>query len=59
VSGTGSEPMTLHVTVQPQPRGAPVRGIALTRPLAREQAAALRALSLAHQVLAFPDPAIA
>jgi len=47
--------MPLHVTVQPQPCGALVRGIDLSQPLSSEQSSAVRAAWLAHQVLAFPD----
>src|SRR4249920_718979 len=51
--------MALNVTVQPQPCGALVRGIDLTQPLEHEQSEALRLVWLAHQVLAFPDQALA
>ena len=49
--------MALDVTVQPQPCGALVRGIDLTRPLTREQSAEVRSTWLAHQVLGLPRPA--
>src|SRR5262245_2120309 len=52
---TLEQPMTLDVTVQPQPCGALVRGIDLTQALTRAQSSEVRAAWLAHQVLAFPD----
>lgn len=50
--------MTLNVTVPSAPCGALVRGIDLTQPFCVAQSAELRALWLAHQVLAFPDQAL-
>jgi taurine dioxygenase len=50
--------MSLHVTVQPAPCGATVQGIALSQRLSPSQIAEIRALWLAHQVLAFPDQAL-
>src|SRR5262245_29728460 len=47
--------MDLQVTVQPQPCGASVRGIDLTKPLTAQQSAGVRAAWLRHQVLAFPE----
>jgi taurine dioxygenase len=47
--------MPLDITVQPQPCGALVRGIDLTRALSEAQAAEVRAAWLKHQVLGFPD----
>ncbi len=47
--------MALDITVQPQPCGAIVRGIDLTRPLSKPPSAEVRAAWLKHQVLAFPD----
>jgi taurine dioxygenase len=47
--------MALDISVQPQPCGALVRGIDLTRPLSQVQAAEVRAAWLQHQVLGFPD----
>ena len=51
--------MALTVTVPSTPCGALVRGIDLSRPLAAAHSAELRALWLAHQVLAFPDQPLA
>ncbi len=47
--------MPLDITVQPQPCGALVRGIDLTRLPSDAQSAEVRAAWLKHQVLAFPD----
>lgn len=47
--------MSLTVTPSGQACGASVRGVDLSKPLARETAAAIREAWLAHQVLAFPD----
>ena len=46
--------MALTFTVADAPCGAEVRGVDLSKPLAQNQVAELRALWLAHQVLAFP-----
>jgi taurine dioxygenase len=51
--------MALDISVQPQPCGALVRGIDLTRPLSAAQSAEVRAAWLKHQVLAFPDQPMA
>ena len=50
--------MELQVTALPQPCGAIVRGIDLTRPPSAAQSAAVRAAWLQHQVLAFPEQSL-
>ena len=57
-SRTALSSTAFHVTVQPAPCGAAVRGIDLAQPISAEQADALRQLWLAHQVLVFPDQAL-
>jgi len=47
--------MKLDITPSGQACGATVRGVDLSKPLAREAAGAIRAAWLEHQVLAFPD----
>lgn len=47
--------MTLRVTPQAAPCGAVIDGIDLRQPLTQEQVAAVRALWLQYQVVAFPD----
>ena len=47
--------MPLSVSPQAAPCGATVRGVDLCRPLSAAQAAEIRQVWLAHQVLAFPD----
>jgi taurine dioxygenase len=47
--------MEIQATAQPAACGALVHGADLTRPLSAAQVAAIRALWLQHQVLAFPD----
>ena len=47
--------MAIHATIQTQPCGALVHGLDLRQPLADTQVAELRALWLAHQVLAICD----
>jgi taurine dioxygenase len=48
----------LEITPSGQACGAQVRGVDLTRPLATETVAAIRAAWLTHHVLAFPDQAM-
>jgi len=57
-SRTALSSTAFHVTVQPAPCGAAVRGIDLAQPISAGQADALRQLWLAHQVLVFPDQAL-
>lgn len=47
--------MKLDITPSGQACGAAVRGVDLSKPLAKEAVAAIRAAWLEHQVLAFPD----
>jgi len=47
--------MKLDITPSGQACGATVRGVDLSKPLAKEAAGAIRAAWLEHQVLAFPD----
>lgn len=47
--------MKLDITPSGQACGATVRGVNLSKPLAKEAAGAIRAAWLEHQVLAFPD----
>lgn len=47
--------MRLDITPSGQACGATVRGVDLSKPLAMEAVAAIRAAWLEHQVLAFPD----
>jgi taurine dioxygenase len=47
--------MKLDITPSGQACGAIVRGVDLSKPLAKEAAGAIRAAWLEHQVLAFPD----
>lgn len=47
--------MKLDITPSGQACGASVRGVDLSKPLAKEAVAAIRAAWLEHQVLAFPD----
>jgi len=47
--------MKLDITPSGQACGATVRGVDLSKPLAREAAGAIREAWLEHQVLAFPD----
>jgi taurine dioxygenase len=47
--------MKLDITPSGQACGATVRGVDLSKPLAREAAGAIRAAWLEYQVLAFPD----
>lgn len=47
--------MKLEVTPSGQACGASVRGVDLSKPLTKDAAAAIRAVWLEHQVLAFPD----
>ena len=51
--------MTWQVTPQDAPCGAQVDGVDLKRPLSEAEVAALRALWLKHQVLAFPGQDLA
>ena len=51
--------MAIHATIQTQPCGALVHGLDLRQPLADTQVAELRALWLAHQVLAICDQDLA
>jgi taurine dioxygenase len=51
--------MTIEVIRQEAPCGALVRGFDLARPLDAAQIAAIRALWLKHQVIAFPDQPLA
>lgn len=50
--------MTLDITPSGQACGATVRGVDLSKPLAKKAAGALRAAWLEHQVLAFPDQSL-
>jgi len=50
--------MSFHVTAQPAPCGAVVRGIQLNQPLDATTLVALRSAWLQHQVLAFVDQAM-
>ncbi|MGH8241638.1 MAG: hypothetical protein ACREXP_32090 [Steroidobacteraceae bacterium] len=45
--------MRLRATPQAAPCGAVIEGVDLREPLAKEQIAAIRALWLQHQVIAF------
>ena len=47
--------MKLDITPSGQACGATVRGVDLSKPLAKEASGAIRAAWLEHQVLAFPD----
>lgn len=47
--------MKVDITPSGQACGATVRGVDLSKPLAKEAVAAIRAAWLEHQVLAFPD----
>lgn len=47
--------MKLDITPSGQACGAAVRGVDLSKPLAKETVAAIRAAWMEHQVLAFPD----
>ena len=47
--------MKLDITPSGQACGATVRGVDMSKPLAKEAVAAIRAAWLEHQVLAFPD----
>lgn len=51
--------MGIEVIPQQAPCGALVRGIDLSDPLEPEQVAAIRAIWLEHQVIAFPDQSLA
>jgi taurine dioxygenase len=51
--------MGIVLQKQPAPCGASIRGVDLTRPLATEEVHRIRELWLAHQVLCFPDQALA
>jgi len=50
--------MGIDVQRQPAPCGALIRGIDLSRPLAPEDTAQIRATWLQHQVIAFPDQSL-
>lgn len=51
--------MSLSITVQNAPCGALLRGIDLTQPISAAQAAEIRSVWLQHQVVGFPDQAMA
>jgi len=51
--------MGIEVTKQDAPCGALVRGVDLSQPLESDEVAQIRAIWLAHQVIAFPDQQLA